>query len=288
MLKRKSVALLLSLCIVSCLSYPKGTEIDAASSDESESFAEPMLFEPSADVLFFRFDLIRGRKEVFLGETNGTAFVDVDYAVFGCYLGNGLTVDANGNVYLDPYRYFGIDPKSEFSIKYGPETIKRSAGEYRIHGYRDGTLQDESAVISEGGEVKVKTKLSAGRNLKLDADGKGGTCVRGLELDKMAASDTEIKVSGTSSGIRIFKKEGDAVKFNGEKRITIEQRGNHYSIKITDMFFFIPRSTISYDLSCQENRIILKKENRVFMDYYKRPEGLFTQSGKPVFEIKTE
>jgi hypothetical protein len=280
-----STALFLSLFFVSCLSYPKGTEIDTTSSDESKLFAEPMLFEPSADPLFFRFDLIRGRKEVFLGETSDTALVDVGYAVFGCYLGNGLTVDANGNVYLDPYKYFDIDPRSDFSIKYGPETIKHSADEYRIRGFRDGTLQDESAVTTESGEIKVKSGFSATRNLKLGADGKSGTCVRGFEIDKMAASDRGIRVSGTSAGVRSFKKDGEAVKFNGEKRITIEQRGNHYSIKVTDMFFIIPKATVSYDLSYQENRLIIKKENRVFMDNNKRPEGLFTQSGKPVFEI---
>lgn len=288
-MKQAMVALITTLLLSSCLSAPRQEAKDQQSSPGTQAYSEAMTFEPCADALFFRFDLLRDKKKEYVGESSEPLVIDGNYAVFGCYLGNGFAMDSNGNLYLDPFKLYGIDPKSRFSMKHGQESIQRTDEGYKLKGFRDGVLQVETATLDDRGWIKVKAGAATVRNLQLDESGKRGVCARGAEKDKMSATDKEILISGVSSGQSAFTLNGNVVELQGGKRITAVQRDDSYWIKVTDMFFFVPQGTTEYELAFAEGRIVFKKAGRVLLDLAKRPEGLYdAKTGALLLSVELE
>lgn len=288
-MKKALIAFIFPLFLFSCLSAPpRDAGVQDATADV-QAVSEAMVFQPSADALFFRFDLVRDQIKEYVGEPSEPKLFDADYAVFGCYFGNGLTVDSNGNVYLDPVKVFGIDPKGRFKMKHGLESIERTDDGYKMKGFRDGVIQLESAALNDRGWIKVKSGGLVARNLQLDETGTRGVCARGLVKEKMTATEKEIRVSGALSGQSAFTRNGDIVEFAGQKKVKVEQRGDTYGIKITEMFFFISQSSVEYELSFLEDRIVFMKAGRTVFDLVKRSDGLYDRkTGTQVLSISRE
>lgn len=115
------LGVLFTLCSCASTSAPAG--VDWAALENNATVTDPLQFQPEIEVLNLRIDLFHC--EITIATNKGTIVVGGSTVMqsLGVDLGNGLAIDAGGNVFLDVVKLLKIDVSAPFRLEQKPGTV---------------------------------------------------------------------------------------------------------------------------------------------------------------------
>jgi hypothetical protein len=228
-----------------------------------------MVFETEIDPFLLRIDLIRSSQTNFDKTSDRMGRLPLASRPLGCYIGNGIAIDSNGNIYLDPIKFFKADLGANFAISGKNGKLIHSNNVFTISGMRDGAYFKETAQL-EDNVYRVRSSFANVRTVAYNPTTKAGLNMTSILKEKLKYTPTSISIAtdlGKLAGTQSFNREGEkTVVYAGNNyRIEITQNGDAFSVKSTETAQFIPQTT-NYAINLLSGRLIVRKGNTVTVD----------------------
>lgn len=275
------------VALASCVSYSADYSVFEAAQQQRQ-YSEPIGFLPEAEPTYFRKDLLRVSQMQFTNEyTSEMRSVEESYEILGCNIGNNLAIDANGNIYLNPFNFFKVDLNEDFEIKMGREAVVRKGSVFYSKTKHGESIYKESLQTKEGA-LLVYSALSKGRIGKVAQDGRSAAASSFYGKQTAKLSDNDLTITGGLGLQRRFEIDSSGIiNFNnGSKRIIVEQIGDSYEITISGITPLISYGT-KYTVYFLENRLVFTKGKTVLLDMSTQEDKIIDRkTGKLIAEYK--
>ena len=216
---RTSLILAPLLILVGCATVPANVALGSALAPK------PVDLSPGYDAGFLRVDLKRAThietRMVFEQDDTGKVvhvpeifYVDDPYSFLTVYFGNGLTVDSNGNLFVDLLRLFGLDNAKSFDLTQRMNNTLFGAG---LNLAKNGNVLTRTG---RGLSVQQLTVTSSGDTVRM-SDGPGRrrmVIVRAGNVSTFEpngrAGFNSITISGPTDGEAVLSAPGQKTIFS--------------------------------------------------------------------------
>jgi hypothetical protein len=180
--------LVFSLLIVAIAVTPiVSAEVNDNQETQSTAFWEPLMLEPTYNILTdYRITIYEAQHTDGKGRTYQPVLHPLSF-----YLGNGLCIDGNGNIYLDVLKLLKVDNSRDYILKkiYKDQSIiliTKIGSEMTLYGGK-ATINSDSVTCTHGKLVQTFTKTETGfehnsnmpfifRNSKIEKIGNSVVC----------------------------------------------------------------------------------------------------------------
>jgi hypothetical protein len=240
-------AVLAALALASCrtVSMRDFDGIDLAAAENEEAHSEPMKISPAVDLFDFRLPIVTIDIPQSLDEESaiGNTTTSKDSyetakrlsAPIGIGLGNGLSIDYRGNVYIDPFVHLADATAGDYVMKSGARRLEKKGSTYRITSLMEGS------VTVDASEEDITVKTGLGRSTVTISEDKAEWIPPSLLVSPKASAqvkgnraDIEIQKLFTSK-ISSVKQSGGFI-FNDRRdtsfpSYTVKKNGDAYTIE---------------------------------------------------------
>jgi len=215
------VPLFLAFLLAGCGSFTSSVKnVDWAARESTASYTEPMVLHPAYEAFHLRVPLLAPAPSTQTNEQKPSTQA-ADMAPLGVSLGNGVSVDARGYLFLDVLKLLRIDMNSPFSVSCRSTelvnnltTLERKdgklllsspfAGKGEVVLTDDGFVmkttegQDRMKIVKEGEALKYVTSILFDQGFELRSSDDGTLTVKEL---RFFGRTTEIRDNGGTISI---------------------------------------------------------------------------------------
>jgi hypothetical protein len=289
-------AMLLAFAFASCrtVSMRDLAGVDLAAAETAETHSEPMKISPAVDLFDFRLPIVTidipytldEESKIGLTSTSKDSYETAKRmsAPIGVGLGNGLSIDYRGNVYIDPFVHLADATAGDYVMKYGARRLERTGSSYRITSLMEGSI----TVDTSEEDISVKTGL--GRSTVTVSADKAEWIPPSLLVSPKAS----VSVKGNRADIEIQKlftakissiKQSGGFIFNDRRdtsfaSYTVKKNGDVYTISKYNLA--VPETYKVYFL---DKRIVVFADGRL-RDVFEIGESGITMNKKPFIVIE--
>jgi hypothetical protein len=289
-------AILSALALASCrtVSMRDLAGVDLAEAEIAETHSGPLKVSPAVDLFDFRLPIVTIDIPNSLDEESmiGNTSTSKDSyetakrmsAPIGISLGNGLSIDYRGNVYIDPFVHLADATAGDYVMKNGVRRLERTGSTYKI------TSPMEGSVTVDASEEDITVKTGLGRTTVTISEDKAEWFPPSLLVSPKASA----QVKGNRADIEIQKlftakissiKQSGGFVFNDRRdtsfpSYTVKKNGDAYTIAKYNL-----AAPETYKIYFLDKKIVVFADGRL-RDIFEVGESGITMNKKPFIVIE--